>query len=71
MAMDGRLAKDVQQLCRHVEARTEGQARVLEVDDNLEFVILHIMPKEGYYRGARIRFKVRLTHCLKSQLCSR
>lgn len=57
---DGRLAKDVQSLRRHIEEHSKGQAKVTDVDDTLEFVHLDIMPRDGYYRGAKLRFKVRI-----------
>lgn len=56
----GRLAKDVQHLRRHVEAQTQGQVSVVDLDDtSLQFLMVHIMPNEGLYKGARIRFKLR------------
>lgn len=58
--MADRLAKDVQSLRRHIEEHTQGQARVTDVDDTLEFVQLDILPRDGYYRGAKVRFKVRI-----------
>lgn len=55
-----RLAKDVQFLRRHIEEHSKGQAKVTEVDDTLQFVHLDILPSDGYYRGAKLRFKVRI-----------
>ncbi|KAK7097367.1 ubiquitin-conjugating enzyme E2 S-like [Littorina saxatilis] len=55
---NGRLAKDVQYLRRHVEAYSNGQAKVTDIDDNLNFLMLEILPNEGFYRGAKIRFRL-------------
>ncbi|XP_076467515.1 uncharacterized protein LOC143298538 [Babylonia areolata] len=53
-----RLAKDVQYLQRHIDSQTNGQAQITEVDDNLEFLLLNIQPNDGYYKGAKVRFKI-------------
>ncbi|KAL8598724.1 hypothetical protein ACOMHN_033288 [Nucella lapillus] len=58
-----RLAKDIQKLRRHIATETNGQAKVVDVDDNLEFLLLHILPNDGPYCGARLRFKVYFTDC--------
>lgn len=57
----GRRAKDVQWLCRHVRAVSDGQAEVTEVDDNLEFILLGIVPADGLYKGAKLRFRIQFT----------
>ena len=57
---DGRLAKDVQYLHRHLESLSNGQAKIADVDDNLEYLELDILPNDGYYKGAKVRFKVRI-----------
>ena len=53
-----RLAKDVHQLQKQIESFSCGQARVTDVDDNLNYLMMDILPKEGLYKGAKLRFKV-------------
>ena len=53
------LAKEVQYLRRNIFKETQGQAEVIDVDDNLEYVMLRITPTDGLYRGAVFKFKVR------------
>jgi len=54
----GKLAKDVHHLQRDIQSLFQGQARVTEVDDNLEYIQLDITPSEGPYAGACIKFRV-------------
>lgn len=58
---NGRLAKDVHYLRRRVGALSDGQAEVKEVDDNLKFLCLDVIPKDGLYKGARVQFKMYFT----------
>lgn len=64
----GRLAKDVHYLQRHIHAQTEGQAKVVDVDDNLEFLMLNVLPNDGFYKGAKLRFKLTFSDCYPEEV---
>ncbi|PVD34779.1 hypothetical protein C0Q70_06056 [Pomacea canaliculata] len=53
-----RLARDVQTLQRHVHAEFDGQVRITEVDDNLDYISLDVEPNSGPYQGARLNFRL-------------
>lgn len=55
---NGRLAKDVQNLSRNIDNYFDGQAKIKEIDDNLQWLTLDILPNAGFYKGAKIEFKV-------------
>lgn len=57
-----RLARDVQTLQRHVHADFDGQVRVTEVDDNLDYISLDVEPNSGPYQGARLNFRVSMVY---------
>lgn len=57
-----RLARDVQTLQRHVHADFDGQVRITEVDDNLDYISLDVEPNSGPYQGARLNFRVSMVY---------